>query len=103
LGVFGLISKALKREPLFPGYGNVATVMVFCLYAWATVTTLWSPSREEAIGYLVGGFPYFVLLLFITPLLLTDLWDLRRLWIGVLVLGTMISVAISVNPNAIFI
>ncbi|HRP63278.1 MAG TPA: hypothetical protein PK400_08310 [Phycisphaerales bacterium] len=102
LAVFALISKVFKRETVFSGYNNPATIMVFALYGWATLSTLWSPAQGPALDFLIGAVPYIALFLIVTPLLLTDLVDMRRIWIGMMVLGTIIAISIALSPRAGF-
>lgn len=100
LAVFAVATRALRREPMTSGYLNGVTVLVWALYVLFAVGVVYTPAKEEARMRLVGGLPYFGLLLLLLPLLIVDIREFQRMVTGLMVLGTAIAVLIIVNPNS---
>ena len=74
---------------------NTVMLATIGLYLWSIITLLWSPGRTEGLETIGTQWPYFFLIILVSPLLIRDINDtgaaLRAfLWIG-LPLGFVIA------------
>lgn len=81
---------------------NPASMAILGLYVVAGLGLLWTPARDEAIGFMKTGLPYYALFLVIAPALLDDLEDFRRIVFPLMVVGGLIAVLILVHPRTYF-
>jgi hypothetical protein len=101
--VFAVISRFMKGEIQAKGIGNLAAVMAWCIFIIAAIGTFWAPNREVAQEAIRSGFPYWILMLILGPLLLGSVRDYQAVLVPLMAVGAAIALLIIVNPRAQFI
>lgn len=102
--VAGLVGMALitviGRDRRLTGPGPWAvTTLVTMFLGFFCLSFLWSP-YAEVTPFLRSMAPYWVLMVFLAPLLIREPEDLRTAFWCMVIIGPLIIVAILINPNA---
>jgi hypothetical protein len=95
LSVLGCLQ---RQEQPFLGYANRTWLVLMGLYVWASVSLLWTPSFESALGFTTWGLPYLILFMLVSPLLADGLDDLSSFLKAYVVWGTVLALVILANP-----
>lgn len=99
LAAFAVFLRMTRREPVFAGWRNPVTLLIYLQFCLWAVGMLYAteeaplPVRFESVGH------YLVLFLVILPLTVISLAEFRRILIGMMVVGTIMALLILVNPN----
>ena len=77
------------RDQKFANWMNLTMIATLALYAWSIITLTWSPGAEQGFSDVIAQFPYLLLIIVISPLLIKNTDDLNEalqasLWIGLL-------------------
>jgi hypothetical protein len=102
LGAVGVVSRFAKREPITLGYFNIATICIAFIYVLWFVGVYWTPATLVAKEQVVASYPYIILMLVFLPLLLVDVFEFRRVLMGLMIGGTVLAVLIMLHPNSTF-
>lgn len=100
LAGLALVMQMSRGVPIFSGYSNRVTWLTITFYVYWMIGCIYSPAPLDALHALREGLPYMILLLGILPLLNYDVYDFRRMLTGLMVVGTVVSVLIIVNPRS---
>lgn len=103
IGTLALVAvgnRYMQGRQLTGGYFNAAFIALILLYIVGWVNGFRSPSEETAWHMNVAGFPYWVLLIGIAPLLLGDIGEFRRVVIAFMVVGIIVTLFLTLNPAA---
>ncbi len=87
-----------RQEQPFVGYANRVWLVLMGLYVWSSVSLLWTPSFESALGFTTWGLPYLILFMLVSPLLIDGLDDLKAFLGAYVVWGTVLALVILANP-----
>lgn len=87
-----------RQERPFLGYANRVWLVLMGLYVWSSVSLLWTPSFESALGFTTWGLPYLILFMLVSPLLIDGLDDLTSFLGAYVVWGTVLALVILANP-----
>lgn len=87
-----------RQEQPFVGYANRVWLVLMGLYVWSSVSLLWTPSFESALGFTTWGLPYLILFMLASPLLIDGLDDLKAFLGAYVVWGTVLALVILANP-----
>ncbi|MBM4111432.1 MAG: O-antigen ligase family protein [Phycisphaerae bacterium] len=87
-----------RQEQPFVGYANRVWLVLMGLYVWSSVSLLWTPSFESALGFTTWGLPYLILFMLVSPLLIDGLDDLKGFLGAYVVWGTVLALVILANP-----
>ena len=102
IGVMALLGAflAIVRDPkCLIGFANPSLILTVLLFGWAAVSLLWSPAMESGYEIVSWGFPYFIITLVVTPILLKDLDDLVRMNRWVLIVGLAVMLGVLLSPE----
>ncbi len=102
VAVIAVITTALRGQPMFRGSFNLASICMVLYLIFAATSTTWAPTNV-ASSFPSGAIAYIALYIFIGPLLIQSLADLRSFMIMSIILGTVVGAMILANPNAEFI
>jgi len=91
-----------RKRPL-AGLSNPATWLFVGLYGWMLSTFFWTPTFEAAMYFLKLGWPYMVLLYFISPLLISSIEDLDEIIRPFMILSSLVAICVFLNPRAGFL
>lgn len=97
--LFAAMKVALTHPGGMSRWMNIATVCAISMLAWAAITLLWSPAREDGLAAVTGNWQYLVLLVILAPLLLTDVDELRVSVQALLVLGMVLCAVVVLSPE----
>ena len=100
LAIVAVGNRFVQGKQLSGGYFNPALVALIILYAFSWINSFASPSREQALAMNMNGWPYWILLIGIAPLLLGDIGEFRRIVIAFMVIGIIITFFLVLNPAA---
>jgi hypothetical protein len=100
LGGLAAVLRLFRREATLGGYFNPVTFLTFCLYVLWAVGILYSPAREVGADGFWFAVAYQLLLMGVLPLLVADMFEFRRMLPGLMVLGSIISMLIILNPSS---
>jgi hypothetical protein len=81
------------------GWINPVGAMIIALYLFVFASLQWTLSPEAGRERLMGGLPYFAVLLILLPICLDSLDAVRRMTVPALLLGMLAVGAVLVNPN----
>lgn len=98
VGACVVMTLSRSQRPLY-GYATPQLYAVTTLFVWGAVSLLWSPSFESGLGMTRWGLPYVVLMVYAAPLLIDDIESLERFVLGFLVVGTLTTGLIVLNPG----
>jgi hypothetical protein len=90
VATIALVSSILRGQKVGRGSLNRSAVACIGLFAWATVTVVWSPAKETAMKGISEGLPYLFLHVVIGPMLFNRLDDLVRCCRYLLVVGIFV-------------
>ncbi len=102
VGAMALASAFLAsvRDPKrLIGFGNASFVLTVLLFGWAALSLLWSPAMQSGFEIVSWGFPYFIVILVVTPVLIGDLDDLVRMNRWVLIVGLAVMLGVLLSPE----
>jgi hypothetical protein len=94
----GLVQRIVKSTSDFACALNPVSIGSITLYVWSALTLLWTPSFQSGSEIVIQGIPYVLLFLIAMPLAadtIAVISDFRR---GILWLGTVTLVAITLSP-----
>jgi hypothetical protein len=93
LAVGGAFLWLFVRRRIQGAAGLSQAALVIALFAWSVASLLWTPTvvREDATAVMVGNWPYLVLFLIFTPLLVQDFDSLYRCIRDVFIVGVFLS------------
>jgi len=100
LALVAVANRFMQGKQLTSGYFNPAFVCLLILYMWSWINAFWSPGRENALAMNMGGWPYWILLIGIAPMLLGDISEFRRVIIAFMVVSIIVTLFLSLNPAA---
>ena len=83
----------------FVGMGSPTFLLLTGLLAWSVFSLAWSPSKEKGMSSVVDNLPYMVLLLGVCGFLLHDLKTADSFCRSILVVSTVATVFVLVNPE----
>jgi hypothetical protein len=89
----------LRTDAPFRGYASPVWLATIALFTWSAVSLAWSPSAGSGGDFVREGVPYFVLFVLTAPLLVTDCESIGRAMRALLFLGTLIALAMLLNPE----
>lgn len=77
-----------KNSP-FANWMNYAMVATIALFAWSVISISWSPGIKDGLVLFGDRWPYFLLIIILSPLLINDIQDLNTslrvsLYVGLL-------------------
>lgn len=97
------IASAREVMAAAPGAGrsffNAAIGSLTLLLLWTIVSMVWSPAGEQGEKFIREGIPYMLIYLIAAPLLISELGELRRAFIALMILGSATAGMILVNPD----
>lgn len=102
LALVAVANRYMQGRVVTSGYWNAAFVCVVLLYLYSWLNAIPSPARDNALAMNLSGWPYWVLLVGIAPLLLGDIAEFRRVVIAFMIVGILFTLLLSVNPVASF-
>ncbi len=102
VALIAVLSTALRGQRIFGGTLNLASICMVLYLLFAAASTIWAPTTA-ANPFPSGALAYIFLYIFLGPLLLQSLQDLRSFMTMSVVLGTLVGIMILTNPNAEFI
>ena len=102
VAAFAVALRFWRREPIGLGYSNPTSWLLWMLYGLFWMTLAWSPAMGPALGLMIPGVPYYIVLMILLPLLVTDVTSIRPVFVGLLVVGTGIAALILASPSAGF-
>lgn len=82
----------------FRGYATPTFTVAVGFFVWATITLLWTPAFESALALTRWGIPYVILFLIVAPLLVDGMESLDRFFRAFLILGSITTILILINP-----
>jgi len=100
LALVAVGNRYMQGKSLTDGYFNTAFICLFLLYIYGWVNSIPSPSRDVALAMNMDGWPYWILLVGIAPLLLGDIGEFRRVVIAFMVVGIIVTIFLALNPAA---
>lgn len=89
--VLGAIRKIFGRHGVLHGYPAVG-MLVFALFFYALVSTLWAPNPAQSLKVFMGYGPYILTIVFLCPLLCSRTEDFEWMLNATLMLGTLVAV-----------
>jgi hypothetical protein len=98
----GVAVRVSRRDPVLSGLNNAVTYLVFAQFTLWLVAMVYSPVPDVAWGTFLDCWPYLVLLLIVTPLLVGDLADAHDAFMKVMIAGALICVLIMFNPSSTY-
>jgi hypothetical protein len=102
LATLAVLTRLARGEGVQSGYWNPVTKLTYLLYILWALSALWSPVPNIGWDTLPFSAPYIGLLLVLLPLTIRDIPEFRRAVYGFMVLGSIVSVLIMVNPHSSF-
>jgi hypothetical protein len=69
------------------------------IYAWSVVSLLWTPAFNSALKFISDGLPYIVLFIFLAPILIVNIRNVRKFTTLYLVVGTLIACLVELSPG----
>src|SRR5262245_40302657 len=85
------ILRILRRDPVTSGLANPVTYLIYAqLLLWMVAMT-YSPVPDAAWTNFKDAWPYLVLFIIITPLLVSDLREAHASLLGILIVGSIIT------------
>jgi hypothetical protein len=103
IGTLALVAvgnRYMQGRQLTGGYFNAAFTALIILYIFGWMNSFFSPSSEQALGMNMVGWPYWILLIGLAPLLLGDIGEFRRVVIAFMVVGIIVTLFLTLNPAA---
>jgi len=100
VAVVAIMLRIARQEPVFAGVASVPYLCLALIYCVQLLGILWCPDPEFATEDLRRGFKYLVVQLAVAPLLVSNLRSIRRMTLALLVFGTIVCVAVIINPSA---
>jgi len=71
-------------------YGDVGLAVII-LFAYAAISTLWSPIPDVSLKYYLGATPYLVLFVVVAPLIIVATKDMYEMLEALVVIGALVS------------
>jgi len=100
MAAIALVRMGLSRDhPLLANLFTPTLIAAWGLYIWSCITLAWSPDPEAPLREFYNGLPYWLLLLVAAPMLIRRVEEFDRLVPALLLVGTLIALAIILNPN----
>jgi len=87
-----------SQDRPFRGYATPVYSVALGFFVWAMISLLWTPAFEAAWGLTRWGIPYVLLFLVAAPLLVDGMGSLERFFRAFLILGSITTVLILINP-----
>lgn len=88
--VLALARKIFGGHPILRGYPIVG-MLVFALFFYALVSTLWAPNPARSLSAFLGQAPYIITIVFLCPLLCSSTADFEWMFVATFVLGTVVA------------
>ena len=95
----GLIRLMATRQLVLRRWFNVVAVCTMLLYGYAALSYFWTFSPEWLAEYIRLALPFVVLIVFVSPLLLSGIDKVSELRNSLMVIGTVVSILLIINPN----
>ena len=95
----GLVWGIFRGKIKFGGYLNLIWIAVAFGYFYSCLSILWTPSKENAISYVLEGMIYVVMFIIIAPMLVGDLKEWTESLRVATVLGIFIAIFILISPE----
>lgn len=95
----GLVWGIFRGKIKFSGYLNLIWIAVAFGYFYSCLSILWTPSKENAISYVLEGMIYVVMFIIIAPMLVGDLKEWTESLRVATVLGIFIAIFILISPE----
>jgi hypothetical protein len=83
----------------FRGAANLQLAAAATLFSWSLLSLLWTPSKEDALDLVKGGYAYVLVLVLVCPLLATSIHSLARFNRAVLFAGSAVATVMAVSPE----
>lgn len=99
LGIVALLQRMMRQEPVIRDLKNPTSFAVYSVVVMWMVAMLYAPYAAAESNSLIHNIPYMVVLLVIMPLLVLDLEECRRIFVGMMLVGMIMAVLILVNPS----
>lgn len=87
----------------FVGYITSVWICFVFILLWSTISLLWTPAFQAALGLTTWGLPYVILFLVISPILIDDITVFTKFFRAFLILGSTICAIILTNPEFTFL
>lgn len=101
IALFAVLSALSQGVNPLRGYKNPATIAVAVLFVMVLAGLAFSPGAGSAIGMLFPrGIAYCLLYLVLLPLVIQQVRDLRPIFTGLMIVGSIIVALIILNPQA---
>jgi hypothetical protein len=91
-----------RRDPVTVGFNTPITWLIYAQYALWLFAMIYTPAPDMALMSLQAHWPYLVLFLIVTPFLVSDLTEIHKSLIGMMVVGAAIAVLIMFNPRSVY-
>lgn len=91
--------QAIATPEKMRGVFNPTWYLTMSLYAWALTSCAWSYAPGLGLESITSALPYLVLFLVIVPLIVTDIYDWRRVTGAWFFIACCVAVLILVNPD----
>ncbi|MSR69375.1 MAG: hypothetical protein EXS17_03410 [Phycisphaerales bacterium] len=101
VGIGALRAIGAQDRPAL-GYFSFVWLGTAALFVWSVVTMLWSPSVGTGMPLITNGFPYLVLFVWVSPLLVDDIESLAKFLRIFLFYALVVVVLVITNPSFTF-
>lgn len=91
--LLGLAVKLVRGEQVLSPYPRVGWMCVL-LFAYAALTLFWAPNPDKSASLMLLELPYFVTIIILAPLLISDLRDVRSVALGTIIFGGALALLI---------
>ena len=93
---------SITNRGLFQNFITPTMVACTALFSWSALSLFWTPSYLNGLEFVKGGVPYFLIFVFISPILLNNATFIRPYIINLLIMGSIIALLIQGSPNFVF-
>lgn len=83
----------------FKGAINLQLIGAFVLFSWSLLSLLWTPSQDDALELIRGGYPYAIVMVLVCPFLANSVDSLARLNRAVLFAGSAVGAVMVASPE----
>lgn len=100
LALVAVFNRYVQGGQLTNGYFNAAFWALITLYFYSWLNSFPSPSRDRALTMNASGWPYWIMLIVLAPMLLGSIAEFRRIVIVFMVVGIIFTLFLVLNPAA---